>query len=83
MSNAEELKQCLALQTEIDQKLDQLFTMTKKILRAAEGRVITEIDGELYELTRASHTTQAVESCRKHGGFFCEYRLIRLPKPIK
>jgi hypothetical protein len=52
----EEFKKILALQHEIDQKLDEFITRTKAILQSerAKGheRIIVELEGELYELTK-------------------------------
>jgi hypothetical protein len=65
----EEFKKILALQHEIDQKLDEFITRTKAILQSerAKGheRIIVELEGELYELTKQNETRQAMETLPK------------------
>jgi predicted transcriptional regulator len=88
MTNEEihaELAECLRLQTELEARRDELTGRFKRILEATREnrqRLITTIDGELYELGRADLVNQTVDAARKHGGFFTEYRLIKLGKPI-
>jgi hypothetical protein len=80
-----ELAEYLRLQTELGARRDDLTGRLKRIIEAIHGdrhRVTTQIDGELYELGRADLTAQTIDSARKHGGFYSEYRLIKLGKPI-
>ena len=80
-----ELAECLRLQTELEARRDELIGRFKRVLEVAEHhrrRVIAQIDGELYELGRVDLTAQTLDAARKHGGFFTEYRLIKLGKPI-
>jgi predicted transcriptional regulator len=80
-----ELRECLRLQTELEAKRDELIGHFKRIIEDARGdrrRIIVEIDGEIYELGRQDLTQQTIELGRKHRGFFSEYRLIKLGKPI-
>lgn len=62
MTNEEiqaELAECLRLQVELEARRDDLTGRFKRILEATDGnrqRVITQIDGELYELGRADLT---------------------------
>lgn len=80
-----ELAECLRLQTELEARREELIGRFKRVLEAADHhrrRIITQIDGELYELGRVDLTTATLDSARKHGGFFTQYRLIKLGKPI-
>ena len=47
------------------------------------GRPVVELDGELYQLVkRDSLTQEAIQDARKFGGFFAEYRLLKLGKAL-
>lgn len=46
-------------------------------------QLTVEIDGEVYQLKRKDFETEdAIESARKHGGFYSQYRLVKIGKPI-
>ena len=79
-----ELTECLRLQRELEARRDDLTVRFERILEATrhQRRVIAQIEGELYELGRTDLTAEALKVARKHGGFYSEYRLIRLGKPI-
>jgi len=85
----QQFRAILALQQDIDAKLDEFISRVKSILateRDAKGgrRVIVELDGELYELEKDNSKTRLViELAHKHGGFYHDYRLIHLGKAIK
>jgi len=91
VSDLEEIKALLALQQQIDGMLDQFITRVKAILdserddksKQLKQRIIAEIDGEIYELVKISFGTQAVDLSRKHRGFFHDYRIVKLGKPMK
>ena len=74
----EELKACLQLQQEIEAKL---ATRYKAILETAGNqRVIVELDGNFYELKTDDQSEMRLG--RKLKGFYAQYRLISLGKPI-
>jgi mRNA-degrading endonuclease HigB of HigAB toxin-antitoxin module len=82
----EKIRALLALQQEIDTKVDDYITRVKAILKSerdekGKNRLIFDIDGEIYELIRQRETIYAVNLCRKHNGFFHEYRFVNLGKP--
>lgn len=84
-----ELRACLVLQTELAAKRDELTARYKAIIEEQrkagnEGRIITTIDGEIYELQRRDwgDTQEVIEQARKFGGFYSEYRLMKIGKPI-
>jgi hypothetical protein len=83
-----ELRSCLALQNEIAGKTDELTERYKQVLLAWDQlkkreQLTVEIDGEIYQLKRKDFETQdAIESARKHGGFYSQYRLVKIGKPI-
>jgi hypothetical protein len=83
LNSVEELRAILALQNEIDQKLDELIPRIKKLMDEHKGRIVVRIEGELYELARIDAQSQAMVSAKKHRGFFCQYRLVKLPEPIE
>lgn len=76
MTNEEiqaELAECLRLQTELAARRDDLTGRFKRVVEATRDRkqrVITQIDGELYELGRVDLSGEITDSARKHGGFF-------------
>jgi hemin uptake protein HemP len=83
----QELERRLHLQEEIDVKLDDLLSSFRRVIeenRKVRGdhRIIVELGGDLYELGPANETFQAIDSCRKHNGFFRKYRLSKLGKAI-
>jgi hypothetical protein len=84
VSNQQDFRAILALQQELDAKRDELITQIKAVLESerAKGshRIIVDLDGEIYELTKRD---VIIELCRKHGGFYHDYRLVRLGKPLK
>lgn len=80
-----ELAECLRLQTQLEALRDDLTGRFKRVIEATRDCrqwIITAIDGELYELGRTDLMAHTLDSARKHGGFFSEYRLIKLGKPI-
>jgi hypothetical protein len=83
-----ELRECLKLQEELAARRDELTRKFKAILeleraRGNNGRVIADIDGEIYELGRRDDSVQdEVVDARKFGGFYAQYRLIKLGRPI-
>lgn len=82
-----ELRICLELQEELYLKVDELTGRYKAVVLAWEelkepGRPIVDIDGELYQLKRHDFDEDAIESARKHGGFYSMYRLIKIGKPL-
>lgn len=87
MNNQQEIRVILALQQEVDTKQAELITRIKAVLQSerekGNQRIIYDLDGEIYELTKVDETIQAIDSARKHGGFYFDYRLVRLGKPIK
>lgn len=83
MSNStEQFRALLKLQEEIDEKLDQFIDLVKSV-NTDSRYVIVELDGEIYQLRKVDETTQAMNLCRKHKGFFHDYRLVKMGKPIK
>jgi len=75
----------LTLQQDIDAKIDELIRRVKSILateRDAKGgrRLIVELDGELYELTKQD---RVIALAQKYHGFYHDYRLVHLGKAIK
>jgi hypothetical protein len=88
MSNEADFRAILALQQEIDEKVDEYITRVKAILKEERDekknpRVIAELDGEIYQLVKDHETGYATDLCRKHGGFYHYYRLVRLGRPVK
>lgn len=83
MSTQEHFRAMLALQQEIDEKVDQFIELVKAIPERHQRRVIVELDGLIYELRKVSESTQVTELCHKHGGFLHDYRLICLGKPLE
>jgi hypothetical protein len=83
-----ELRVCLALQNELYAKADELTGRYKKVLEAwkhlkEREHLTVEIEGEFYQLKRYDFETQdVIESGRKHGGFYGQYRLIKIGKPL-
>jgi hypothetical protein len=79
-----ELTECLRLQTELEARRDDLTGRFKRVVEATrhQRRVIAQVGSELYELARVDLTAETLEAGRKHGGFFTEYRLIKLGRPI-
>jgi hypothetical protein len=73
----------LKLQQEIDEKIDQFIELVKATPERADRRVITELDGKIYELCKVDQTEQAIALGRKHKGFFHDYRIICLGEPRK
>jgi uncharacterized membrane-anchored protein YjiN (DUF445 family) len=79
----ERLIACLALQEEIDTLLDQLVKHLKNISDAHPNEaIVVEINGVIYKLSRESWSREAARLTRRHHGFWFEYRLIPLGKPI-
>lgn len=85
MSNNEtEFRAILELQQELDGKLDEFISRVKALkTRLGDGHLIADLDGEIYELRKVSLDTQTIDSCRKHRGFYHDYRLVLLGKPLK
>jgi hypothetical protein len=82
-SEREELVQCLRLQEEIDAKLDELVKRFKAVSRAHPNEeVVIEINGILYKLGRPTWEQEASRLGRRHGGFWFDFRLVPLGKPI-
>ena len=76
-----ELTECLKLQQELETREDELVTRFKRILEACKdspNRILVKIEGEVYQLQRLNLTQDAIESARKHGGFYSQYRLAKL-----
>ncbi len=84
MSDETEFRAILELQQELDAKLDEFISRVKAFkTRLGDGHLIADLDGEIYELRKVSLDSQAIASCRKHGGFYHDYRLVHLGKPLK
>jgi predicted transcriptional regulator len=84
-----ELRECLQLQTEIQAKRDELTRRFKAIIEAEraagnQGGIVTMIDGSVYELRRRDlkDVRESIDSARKFGGFYHQYALVLLGKPI-
>jgi hypothetical protein len=88
---SEELRQCLALQKEIDAKTMELRRRFRDVLEAerAKGNVQTifvELDGQMYSLEREDQrrdpTSEAIQTARELGGFYM-YRLFKAGRTIR
>ena len=83
MSNETEFREILALQQELDSKLDEFINRIKALKsRLGDGHLIANLDGEIYELRKTSLDAQMIASGREHRGFYHDYRLISLGKPL-
>lgn len=83
MTEKEQLTECLRLQQELDEKIDKLISQYKTILAAHENqRVIVDIDGTLFELTKKRYEAEAMRLARRQRGFYFDYRLEPLGKPL-
>jgi hypothetical protein len=83
MTEKEQLIECLRLQEELDEKIDKLISQYKVILDAHKNqRVIVDIDGTLFELTKKRYEAEAMRLGRRHRGFYFDYRLEPLGKPL-
>jgi hypothetical protein len=82
-----ELRSCLALQKEIFDKQVELALRFKAVLRDESTKgtsVVVRIDGDLYQLLRLDVATdemrEQLDICRKTGGFYGDYRLVKSGK---
>lgn len=81
MTTREKFRELLRLQKEIEERRDQFIDLVKSIEERNERRVIAEIDGEIFELRKLGEQEQIMGLCRKHKGFFHDYRVICLGPP--
>jgi predicted nucleic-acid-binding protein len=84
----EEFKALLKLELEIDAKIDEFIERVKVLLKSerdakGKARLIVELDGEIFELRKIDQTQEAIDLCRKHNGFFHDYRIVSLGRPAK
>lgn len=88
MNTVEELRQCLALQKQLDEQLMALRARFKAVLEAGQvqGTLYVEIDGEMYALEREDPEQEmlrnAKATARKLGGFY-NYRLVNRGKVMR
>jgi hypothetical protein len=83
MSDPEQFRAILKLQEEIDAKIDQYVELIKHIDDREKGFPLVELNGEIYQLRKTDLDAQTLEAGRKHRGFFLDYRLVKLGKPVK
>jgi hypothetical protein len=81
MNELEQFKELLKLQQEIDELVERYVEMVKVIDR--KEYPIVELEGEIYQLRKVDYIRQVLPLARKYGGFFHDYRLVKLGKAIK
>jgi hypothetical protein len=79
--NTETFRTLLKLQEEIDEKIDQYVALLKQI--DDRGTVMVELDGEIWQLRKVDYDSEAMRLGRKYRGFYHDYRLVKLGKPVK
>jgi hypothetical protein len=84
MSNLEQFHTLLVLQEEIDAKIDEFIELVKTINQDHQRNyALVELKGEIYQLRKVDYMSEAMTLCRKHRGFFHDYRLVKLGKAVK
>ena len=75
----------LELQRELEDVEDRFARAIKELMAVeheTKRTLIVSVDGEIWRLDRWNHTTEAMETAKRYGGFYNQFRFHNLGKPV-